>query len=308
MKIIFAGTPPFAASALKTLVDAGHEIALVLTQPDRPAGRGMKNTASAVKLLAQKHQYYLLQPSSLKSLELHTELRALRADVMVVAAYGLILPSPILSIPTFGCLNIHASLLPRWRGAAPIERAILAGDQKTGITIMQMDQGLDTGNILLQRSISIEPHDTSQTLHDKLALLGACCIVQALTLLQEGKLPSIAQNEGEATYAPKVEKDEAEIDWRVDAESIERAIRAFNPRPGAHSRINGITIKIWKGRVMDGATGEPGEIIATGRDGIVVSCGNSALILEIVQKSGGKKLSASEFLAGHTLHLGNRFE
>ena len=308
MKIIFAGTPPFAASALKALTDAGHEIALVLTQPDRPAGRGMKNTSSAVKLLAQKHQFHLLQPQSLKPPELYAELNALGVDVMVVAAYGLILPPSILSIPKYGCLNIHASVLPRWRGAAPIERAILAGDRKTGITIMRMDQGLDTGDILLQRTVAIEPDETSQSLYEKLASLGACCVVEALTLLQQGKLPSIPQNERDATYASKVGKDEAEIDWRLDAETLERAVRAFNPRPGAYSTIKGITIKIWKARVLDGAAGQPGEIIATGKNGIAVSCGKGVLILEVVQKSGGKKLSAAEFLAGHALAPGERFE
>lgn len=308
MKIIFAGTPPFAASALKALTDAGHEIALVLTQPDRPAGRGMKNTSSAVKLLAQKHQFHLLQPQSLKPPELYAELNALGVDVMVVAAYGLILPPSILSIPKYGCLNIHASVLPRWRGAAPIERAILAGDRKTGITIMRMDQGLDTGDILLQRTVAIEPDETSQSLHKKLASLGACCIVEALTLLQQGKLPPIPQNERDATYASKVGKDEAEIDWRLDAETLERAVRAFNPRPGAHSTVNGINIKIWKARITDGAAGQPGEIIATGKNGIAVSCGKGVLILEVVQKSGGKKLSAAEFLAGHALAPGERFE
>jgi methionyl-tRNA formyltransferase len=195
MKIIFAGTPPFAASALEALVDAGHQIALVLTQPDRPAGRGMKSTPSAVKLLAQKHAFDLLQPRSLKQPEVHARLAAIAADVVVVAAYGLILPSSVLSIPRLGCLNIHASLLPRWRGAAPIERAILAGDRETGITIMQMDQGLDTGAILLQRSIAVAQNDTAQTLHDKLAALGACCVVEALSFLQQGKFVAIPQDE-----------------------------------------------------------------------------------------------------------------
>ncbi|MDN5836373.1 MAG: methionyl-tRNA formyltransferase, partial [Nitrosospira sp.] len=306
MKIIFAGTPPFSVPALEALTDAGYEIALVLTQPDRPAGRGMKTTASAVKLLAQQRQFSLLQPCSLKQPEVHAQLAAINADIMVVAAYGLILPSAVLNIPHFGCLNIHASLLPRWRGATPIQRAILAGDRETGITIMQMDQGLDTGAILLQRSMAIAQDDTAQTLHDKLALLGAFCIVEALTRLQQGRLPAIPQNEVIATYAPKPEKNEAEIDWRLSAESIGRTVRAFNPRPGARSQVRGIPMKIWQASVAGDAAGKPGEIVAAGRDGIAVVCGEGSLMLQIVQKYDGKKLTAGQFLTGHPLRPGDR--
>ena len=311
MKIIFAGTPPFSVPALEALTAAGHEIALVLTQPDRPAGRGMKVTESAVKLLAQQRKFSLLQPHSLKQPELHAQLDAIDADVMVVAAYGLILPSTVLNIPRLGCLNIHASLLPRWRGAAPIQRAILAGDRETGITIMRMDQGLDTGAILLQRSIAIAQEDTPQTLNDRLALLGALCIVEALTCLQQGKLSAIPQNEVAARYAPKLEKDEAEIDWRSSAESISRAVRAFNPRPGTYSRVRGMPVKIWQASVaadVAATIGKPGEIVATRHDGIVVACGEGLLVLEIVQKSGGKKLPAAQFLLGHPLHPGDCFQ
>lgn len=308
MKIIFAGTPVFAAHSLAALTDAGHEITLVLTQPDRPAGRGRKIAASAVKLLAQQREFALLQPHSLKQPELAAQLTTAGADVMVVAAYGLILPAAILNIPRFGCVNIHASLLPRWRGAAPIQRALLAGDQETGITIMQMDQGLDTGAILLQQSIPITQDDTAQTLHDKLAILGAHCIVEALNLLQQGKVSATPQNETAASHAPKLEKAEAEIDWRLGAEQISRAVRAFNPYPGTHSRMHGIPLKIWQAKATASAAGNPGEIIATGRKGIVVVCGDGALVLEIVQKPGGKKMSAAEFLAGHSLQPGDRFE
>ncbi len=308
MKIIFAGTPPFSVPALEALADAGHEIALVLTQPDRPAGRGMKTTGSAIKLLAQQRKFALLQPVSLKRPELHTQLDAVGADVMVVAAYGLILPSIVLNIPRLGCLNIHASLLPRWRGAAPIERAILAGDEETGITIMQMDQGLDTGAILWQRSVGIAQDDTAQTLHDKLALLGALCIVEALTYLQQGKVSSIPQNEVAAKYAPKLEKNEAKIDWRLNAVCISRAVRAFNPRPGAHSLVRGISMKVWQASTAAGAVGRAGEIVATRHDGIVVACGEGSLVLEIVQKSGGKKLTAAQFLSGHSLQPGDCFD
>ena len=308
MKIIFAGTPPFSTPALEALADAGHEIELVLTQPDRPAGRGMKTAPSAVKLLAQEHKFALLQPESLKQAELHTRLAEAGADVMVVVAYGLILPLAVLNIPKFGCLNIHASLLPRWRGAAPIERAILAGDRETGITIMQMDQGLDTGAILLQRPIPITQDDTAQTLRDKLASLGARCIVEALTHLQRRTPLAIPQNEFGVTYAPKLEKHEAEIDWRSSAESISRAVRAFNPYPGAHSWVHGISIKIWQASIAADTGGEPGEIVAIERRGIIVASGEGALVLEIVQKSGGKKMSATSFLAGYPLQPGDRFK
>lgn len=307
MKIIFAGTPPFSAPALEALANAGHEIALVLTQPDRPSGRGMKPTASAIKVLAQQCKFTVLQPYSLKQPELHAQLAVIGADVMVVVAYGLILPSAVLSIPRLGCLNIHASLLPRWRGAAPIQRAILAGDGETGITIIQMDRGLDTGAILLQRSIAIAQNDTAQTLHDRLALLGAACIVETLAHLCEN-LSEAPQDEIAATYAPKLEKKEAEIDWRLSAENINRVVRAFNPRPGAYSRVSGNSMKIWQARVTVGTIGQPGEIIATGRDGIVVACGKGSLVLEILQKSDGKKMSAAEFLSGHSLRPGDRFE
>jgi methionyl-tRNA formyltransferase len=308
MKIIFAGTPPFAAVALEALIAVGYEITLVLTQPDRPSGRGMKPVASPIKLLALQHGLTLLQPATLKQPELHTHLHAADADMMVVAAYGLILPAPVLRIPRLGCLNIHASLLPRWRGAAPIQRAILAGDQETGITIMQMDQGLDTGAILLQRTVPIACDDTAQTLHDKLALLGAQCIVEVVTNLRQGTLVAFPQKEDGATYAPKLEKDEAEISWRLSAEVVRRAVQAFNPRPGAYARISGFSLKIWQVSVGPDMGGAPGEIVATGRNGIGVACGERTLVLEVVQKAGGKKMPAAEFLSGHPLRPGDRFE
>lgn len=308
MKIIFAGTPAFAAHALEALLEARHEVALVLTQPDRPAGRGMKTAMSAVKILAQKCELPLLQPHSLKQSGLDGQLAAIDADVIVVAAYGLILPATVLSIPHFGCLNIHASLLPRWRGAAPIQRAILAGDRETGITIMQMDSGLDTGAMLLQKSTPITQDDTAQTLHDKLASMGARCIVEVLTLLQQRRLAATAQDKTAASYAPKLEKTEAEIDWRLDAEQINRTVRAFNPHPGAYSRIRGIPLKIWQAEVVANAAGNPGEVVAIGRKGIAVVCGDGTLVLKIVQKPGGKRMSAVEFLAGYSLQPGDRFE
>ena len=307
MKIIFAGTPQFAAHALEALIIEGHEIALVLTQPDRPAGRGMKLNASAVKLLAQKHKIALLQPRSLKQPEVYEQLSKVCADVMVVAAYGLILPSIILNTPRLGCINIHASLLPRWRGAAPIQRAILAGEQETGITIMQMDRGLDTGDILLQRSTSILNNDNANTLYDKLSILGSSCIVTALHLLQNEKITAVPQTKENVSYASKLEKIEAKINWQMNAEEISYAVRAFNPYPVAHSVIDGFPLKIFQARAITNTIGRPGEILSTKQEGIVVACGKDALMLEIVQKPGGKKLSAAEFLAGYSLKPGNYF-
>lgn len=308
MRIIFAGTPIFAATALDALLKVGHEIALVLTQPDRPAGRGMKTVASAVKLFAQQHGLVLLQPLTLKAPEIQTQLLALNADVMVVAAYGLILPEAVLKIPRLGCLNIHASLLPRWRGAAPIQRAILAGDHETGITIMQMDAGLDTGAILLKHGMSIAPHDTTQSLHDKLSLLGAQSIVEALVLLQQGKLVPAIQDETLACYAAKIKKTEAEIDWRQTAEQIDRLVRTFNPNPGAYTYFRDDVLKIWQAKVVAGRVmGKPGEIIAVDREGIIVACGSNMLQVEIVQKPGGKQLSSADFLAGNNLQPGENF-
>lgn len=308
MKIIFAGTPAFAATALEALVAAGHEIVLVLTQPDRPAGRGMKTAASAVKLLAMNHGIALLQPPTLKSQALHTKLKAYGADIMVVAAYGLILPPTVLNIPRFGCFNIHASLLPRWRGAAPIQRTILAGDQETGITIMQMDTGLDTGAMLFKARLAIELSDTTQTLHNKLSKLGAHSIVTALTLLYQGKLVASVQDEVFACYAPKINKAEAAINWQQDACQINLLIRAFNPSPGAYTQIQGNVLKIWQGKVVMGESGKPGEIISVRRNGIIVACGSGAIILETLQKPGGKKLNAAEFLAGYSLQPGDCFD
>jgi methionyl-tRNA formyltransferase len=306
MRIIFAGTPLFAAAALEALIKANHQVILVLTQPDRPAGRGMKNVASAVKLLAQQHDLTVLQPVTLKNSELQQQLRACDVDVMIVAAYGLILPEAVLNIPRMGCLNIHASLLPRWRGAAPIQRAILAGDRETGITIMQMDAGLDTGAILLKNNLTIAPDDTTQSLHDKLSLLGAQSIVEALASLQQGKLVLTVQDETQACYAAKITKTEAEIDWRQSAEQLDRVVRTFNPNPGAYSYLQNKLLKIWKAKAVKGA-GKPGEIIAVDREAITVACGSGMLRIDVVQKSGGKKLSVANFLTGNHLQPGENF-
>ncbi len=306
MRVVFAGTPEFAAQALAAILADGNEVVLVLTQPDRPAGRGMSLQASPVKQLALQHGLPVHQPSSLKSEEACQPIIEARPDVMVVAAYGLILPQAALDIPRLGCLNIHASLLPRWRGAAPIQRAILAGDAKTGVTIMRMEAGLDSGPMLLKESLPIADTDTAGTLHDKLAALGARLIVEALPKLERGELPGDIQPEEGVTYAAKLEKAEAALDWRRPALLLDRAVRAFNPFPGATAQMDGQIIKIWRVAAVPG-TGEPGTVLAAGADGIVVACGEGALCLTELQKAGGKRLPAADFLRGFALKPGQRF-
>ena len=306
MKIIFAGTPHFAASALAALLRE-HQVAAVLTQPDRPSGRGMLLTPSPVKQLALQHGLAVLQPTTLKTEEAQHAIAALDADVMVVAAYGLILPKAVLQLPRYGCLNIHASLLPRWRGAAPIPRAILAGDGETGITIMQMDEGLDTGDMLLRWACPIAPDDTAQTLHDKLAGIGADSILEALRLLQEHRLTPTKQDGAAATYAAKLLKSEAQIDWRQDARQIERAVRAFNPFPVCHAGFNGVTIKIWQAGLCAGEHGAPGKVLAADKQGIIVACGKDALRLEVLQRPGGKAQPAAQFLQAVPVKAGDNF-
>lgn len=307
MRLIFAGTPQFAARALAALAQAGHDIALVLTQPDRPAGRGMKFAPSAVKALAQERGLTVYQPAGLKDEETLARLRSIGADAMVVAAYGLILPEALLALPRLGAINIHASLLPRWRGAAPIQRAVLAGDAFTGISIMQMDRGLDTGPLLAQESMPIDAEDTSARLHDKLADLGARLIVATLPRLARGELRAEPQAAAGASYAAKITKAEAEIDWSEAAPVIERKVRAFNPLPGATTRIRGVGLKIWRAGVH-AAEAAPGTILEAGASGIVVACGAKALCVQELQRAGGKKLSAAQFLAGFPLAAGERLE
>ena len=307
MRLIFAGTTEFAARALAALLHAGHDIALVLTQPDRPAGRGLKLVPSAVKALAQEHGLHVYQPAGLKDEQASARLRTLAADAMVVAAYGLILPEPVLAIPRLGTINIHASLLPRWRGAAPIQRAILAGDVLTGISIMQMDRGLDTGPVLAAESVAIEAEDTSASLHDKLAGLGARLIVTVLAQLERGPVSAAPQPVAGASYAAKITKSEAEIDWSEAAPVIERRVRAFNPLPGASAITRGVGLKIWRARVNP-AEGAPGTILEASAKGIVVACGTQSLCVLELQRAGGKKLAAAQFLAGFPLAAGERLE
>jgi methionyl-tRNA formyltransferase len=304
MRIIFAGTPHFAASALAALVGE-HQVIAVLTQPDRPAGRGMQLAESPVKQFARPHNLTVLQPVTLKTEEAQRPLAALDADVMVVAAYGLILPQAVLQIPHHGCLNIHASLLPRWRGAAPIQRAILAGDTETGITIMQMDAGLDTGDMLLRQTCPISEDDTAKTLHDKLAEIGASSILEALHLLQANRLVPIKQDNEAACYAAKLTKREAQIDWRQDARQIERAVRAYNP---CHANLNGVAIKIWQANVCPDTRGEPGTVLDVNKRGITVACGKDALRLETLQRPGGKAQPAAQFLQAIPVQVGDMFD
>ncbi len=307
MRLIFAGTPVFAARSLASLLAAGHEVVLVLTQPDRPAGRGLRPAPSAVKALAQARGLSVYQPLSLKDPEAQARLRAAAADAMVVAAYGLILPAAVLALPRLGAINIHASLLPRWRGAAPIQRAILAGDACTGISIMQMDPGMDTGPVLTAAALPIAAEDTAASLHDKLAQIGARLIVAALEQLERGQLGVQAQDATAATYAAKIAKDEAEIDWNEAAAAIERKVRAFNPAPGASAAARGCRLKIWRARVVAGR-GAPGTILEAGATGIIVACGRDALCVLELQRAGGKKLTAAQFLAGFALAAGERLE
>jgi methionyl-tRNA formyltransferase len=316
MKIIFAGTPEFAAVALKALHNAGFEIPLVLTQPDRPAGRGMQLHASAVKQFALAHHIPVAQPVSLRldgkypdiAKEAHDLLHSTPHDVMVVAAYGLILPRSVLNIPKYGCINIHASLLPRWRGAAPIHRAIEAGDPETGVTIMQMEEGLDTGPMLTMERLPIAPGDTTGSMHDKLAKLGGTMIIDALNKMQEGKLPPLPQPQTGVTYAAKIAKEEAALDFTQPADKLARKIRAFNPFPGALALFDGVPIKIWRAESAEPSSLKaPGQVLAAdAQHGVLVVCGDGVLKLTELQKPGGKRLSASEFLKGFPME-GGRF-
>ncbi len=300
MRLIFAGTPLFAAAALEALAEAGHDVALVLTQPDRPAGRGMKLTPSAVKTAALARGLPVSQPLTLKTPEAQAELAAAHAEAMVVAAYGLILPQAVLDLPKQGCLNIHASLLPRWRGAAPIQRAILAGDAETGITIMRMDAGLDTGPMLSKTVVPILDTDTAASLHDTLAAVGASAIVEALARLDA--LTPEPQNDSQATYAAKLTKEEARLDWTRSAAELARAVRAFNPAPGAWTPFEGAPLKIWSARAVSGQ-GAPGAVIAAG-DALVVATGDGALAVSELQPAGGKRMAAAAFCAGRALAPG----
>ena len=308
MKIVFAGTPPFAAAALVALHAARHQVELVLTRPDRAAGRGMKIRSSAVADAATGWGLPLAKPESLKTEAIQNTLRLLRPDAIVVAAYGLILPQTVLDIPKYGCVNIHGSLLPRWRGAAPVQRAIEAGDNETGITIMQMNAGLDTGGILLTRTVSIAADDTSGTLFEKLTAAAVAAIVEALEKLP--LLQAVAQRADGVTYASKIDKAEARIDWNQPAAVMERRMRAFDPAPGCESTLAGESLKIWRARLSSGPrhlTVVPGTIVELTSDRLSVQCADGALDIVTVQKPGGKRMAVADFLRGATIQTGWRF-
>ncbi|WP_048497980.1 methionyl-tRNA formyltransferase [Marinobacter subterrani] len=299
MRLVFAGTPDFAATALRALIAAKHTIVGVYSQPDRPAGRGRKLQPSPVKQVAIDHGIPVFQPETLKTPEARQQLADLRPDVMVVAAYGLILPKPVLEIPTHGCLNIHASLLPRWRGAAPIQRAIAAGDADTGITIMQMDEGLDTGAMLLKSLTAINPGDTGGSLHDRLAELGGQAIVKALELLEKGELSSEPQNDDLACYARKLSKDEGHIDWTTEVVAIERLIRAFNPWPGTYTDLGDQRIRIHEATALNDTGNKPaGTVLRRERDGIDIACGTGSLRITRLQLPGSRAQSVNDLING----------
>ena len=305
MKVIFAGTPDFAAAALKAIAAAGFEIPLVLTQPDRPKGRGMQLAPSPVKQAALELGLRVAQPEKLRNnAEALQMLKEVEADVMVVAAYGLILPQDVLDTPRHGCLNIHASLLPRWRGAAPIQRAIEVGDAETGVCIMQMDIGLDTGDVVSEHRYTIQPTDTANEVHDALMNLGAAAIVADLQQLKaESRLKSVKQPEEGVTYAQKLSKEEARIDWNESAAVIERKIRAFNPVPAAWVEYQGKPMKIWRAEVV-AQQGRAGEVLSCSADGLVVACGENALKITELQPSGSKRMPIAAFAAGHKIEVG----
>ncbi|MCG7390451.1 methionyl-tRNA formyltransferase [Pantoea sp. ACRSB] len=296
LKIIFAGTPDFAARHLDALLASEHQVVGVFTQPDRPAGRGNKLTPSPVKTLAQTHAIPVFQPKSLRPAENQQLVADLQADVMVVVAYGLILPQAVLTMPRLGCINVHGSLLPRWRGAAPIQRSLWAGDSETGVTIMQMDVGLDTGDMLYKLSCPITAQDTSATLYDKLAQLGPQGLLETLSQLADGRAQPEKQDDVQANYAEKLSKEEARLDWQLSAAQLERCIRAFNPWPVSYFLIEDQPVKVWQATVLPHVAKQPGEIIAADKQGIQVATAEGVLNLQLLQPAGKKAMSAQDLL------------
>jgi methionyl-tRNA formyltransferase len=307
MKIVFAGTPDFALPVLQVLLDSVHEVAAVYTRPDRPSGRGQRLTESPVKQLASRVGIPVCQPVTLREPGAQAALDALGADLVIVVAYGLIMPRAVLAMPRLGCVNIHASLLPRWRGAAPIQRAILADDRDTGVCLMQMDSGLDTGPVLATATCRIEPDDTGGRLHDRLSVMGARLLQENLDLIARGELEPQAQDESQASYADKLEKSEAVIDWTLSAEQIARQVRAFNPWPVAETQYSCRQLRIWEAHPLAMTTQQPpGSVLAAGKDGIDVACGVGVLKLVAVQLAGARQVSAADFINAHSLE-GVRF-
>lgn len=308
MRILFAGTPDFAVPSLKAIIADRHDVITVLTQPDRAAGRGRRVRPGAVTDCARGMGIDVFQPETLKDPEALAVLRRLEPELMVVVAYGMLLDPDVLALPARGCINVHASLLPRWRGAAPIHRAIEAGDDETGVSIMQMDAGLDTGPVLAKRSTPIMSGDTAGTLHDRLAALGAELLVETLKRMETGTAPAEPQDEGLATYAAKVTPDDARLDWHRPAFELERRVRAMNPWPVARARHAGRILRVWTAEVVPGDAGAPGEVITAGPAGIEVACGEAALRLTTLQREGGRRLPAEAFLNGYPIEAGQRFE
>lgn len=305
-RIIFAGTPEFALATLTALVDAAHVPVAVLTQPDRPAGRGKRMTASPVKHYAQQHGIEVLQPLTLRDDSVVATLRALRADVMIVAAYGLILPQNVLDIPQHGCLNVHASLLPRWRGAAPIQAAILANDDSSGISLMQMTAGLDCGPVYCSHEIRIAANETAGELHDRLAALGGATACERLADILAGDVAAIAQDDALVTYAGKIKKQDAELDWQLSATELQRKVRAYNPVPGAYFFAAEQRVKCWQAKVVEGVNDEPGTVVDFAAESVVVACGQDGLRLDELQLPGKRRVGAKEFVQQidlHTKHL-----
>ncbi|GBD39679.1 Methionyl-tRNA formyltransferase [bacterium HR37] len=297
------GTPEFAVPSLKALIESGDEVVAVVTQPDKPKGRGLEVTPPPVKILAQKYGIPVLQPQKIKTEEFLKQLEELRPDIICVVAYGKILPKDILELPRYGCINVHASLLPKYRGAAPINWAIIRGEKVTGITTMKMDEGMDTGDILLQREVPIEDEDTAETLSHKLSLTGAEVLIETLNLLKEGKLKPIPQNHSQATYAPMLKKEDGKIDWGKTAEEIKNLVRGTLPWPGAYTFLDNKILKVYKVRVVEGQ-GKPGEVIKSDKETLRVATGENALDILELQIEGGKRLDTATFLRGRKIREG----
>lgn len=305
LRIIFMGTPEFACPTLRTLIDRGEEVIAVVTQPDRPKGRGQKLVPPPVKVIAEEHGIPVLQPQKVRAPEVIEQIRALNPDLIVVVAFGQILPQSLLDIPRHGCINIHASLLPRYRGAAPLNWCLINGETETGITTMLMDAGLDTGDMLVKRAIPIGPDEDASSLHDRLSLLGAETIDETLDRLLAGTLTREKQDDALTCYAPLLKKEDGLVDWTREPQQIKNLVRGFTPWPGAFTSLDGKTLKLYRVSIADG-NGAPGEVLAAGKDGIIVACGTAGLRIEELQLEGRKRLSASEFLAGYRLEPGTR--